>query len=64
MKVIKGKTSRTLRQEFEHLSKMPSVWTCSLTLFQRQEMYLAPRLNGMLRTKEQDIDNVKEVCRK
>lgn len=29
MKVIKGKTSRTLRQEFEHLSKMPSVWTRS-----------------------------------
>ncbi len=58
MKVIKGKTSRTLRQEFEHLSKMPSVWT-RFTLFQRQEMYLAPRLNGMLRTKEQDIDNVK-----
>ena len=29
MKVIKGKTSRILRQEFEHLSKMPSVWTRS-----------------------------------
>lgn len=29
MKVIKGKTSKELRQEFEHLSKMPSVWTRS-----------------------------------
>lgn len=29
MKVIKGRTSRYLRQEFEHLSKMPSVWTRS-----------------------------------
>ena len=29
MKVIKGKTSRILRQEFKHLSKMPSVWTRS-----------------------------------
>lgn len=29
MKIIKGKTSRVIRQEFEHLSKMPSVWTRS-----------------------------------
>ncbi|HAQ3447857.1 TPA: IS200/IS605 family transposase [Enterococcus faecium] len=29
MKIIKGKTSRIIRQEFEHLSKMPSVWTRS-----------------------------------
>jgi putative transposase len=29
MKVIKGRTSRELRQSFEHLSKMPSVWTRS-----------------------------------
>ncbi|WP_101773522.1 IS200/IS605 family transposase [Peptostreptococcus faecalis] len=29
MKIIKGITSRKLRQEFEHLSKMPSVWTRS-----------------------------------
>lgn len=29
MKDIKGITSRILRQEFEHLSKMPSVWTRS-----------------------------------
>ena len=29
MKVIKGVTSRTIRQEFEHLGKMPSVWTRS-----------------------------------
>lgn len=29
MKVIKGTTSRYIRQEFEHLSKMPSVWTRS-----------------------------------
>lgn len=29
MKIIKGKTSSIIRQEFEHLSKMPSVWTRS-----------------------------------
>lgn len=29
MRIIKGKTSRVIRQEFEHLSKMPSVWTRS-----------------------------------
>lgn len=29
MKVIKGITSRYIRLEFEHLSKMPSVWTRS-----------------------------------
>ena len=29
MKLIKGKTSIILRQEFEHLSKMPSLWTRS-----------------------------------
>ena len=29
MKVIKGRTSKALRQGFEHLSKMPSVWTRS-----------------------------------
>lgn len=29
MKIIKGKTSRIIRQEFEHLNKMPSVWTRS-----------------------------------
>lgn len=29
MNIIKGKTSRIIRQEFEHLSKMPSVWTRS-----------------------------------
>lgn len=29
MKIIKGKTSRIIQQEFEHLSKMPSVWTRS-----------------------------------
>ncbi|MCH1976578.1 IS200/IS605 family transposase [Enterococcus hirae] len=29
MKIIKGKSSRIIRQEFEHLSKMPSVWTRS-----------------------------------
>jgi len=29
MKTIKGISSRELRQEFEHLSKMPSVWTRS-----------------------------------
>ena len=29
VKVIKGRTSKELRQSFEHLSKMPSVWTRS-----------------------------------
>lgn len=29
MKDIKAITSRVIRQEFEHLSKMPSVWTRS-----------------------------------
>ncbi|MCU2243131.1 IS200/IS605 family transposase [Enterococcus faecalis] len=29
MKIIKGKTSRIIRQEFEHLNKIPSVWTRS-----------------------------------
>lgn len=29
MKVIKGATSKTLREDFEHLSKMPSLWTRS-----------------------------------
>ncbi|EGP5695829.1 IS200/IS605 family transposase [Enterococcus faecium] len=32
MKIIKGKTSSIIRQEFEHLSKMPSVWTRSYFL--------------------------------
>ena len=29
MKMIKGITSRRLKEEFEHLNKMPSVWTRS-----------------------------------
>ncbi|MBK4806520.1 hypothetical protein CU037_1273 [Enterococcus faecium] len=32
-------------------------------MFQPQEMYLAKLSSDMLRTKEQDIDCVKEVCR-
>lgn len=28
-RLIKGRSSRDLRQEFEHLAKMPSLWTRS-----------------------------------